>query len=117
MASVLPTAKPLQGPRQSTNGKPPPHLSHEASGVLRDQVLAELEALALADDLDAGGLAKGKHFEAGGGDRVRIAFQVRLAHTQPRARLCDFLPLRTVANGPQNLQKLVFLPPPAPLGS
>jgi hypothetical protein len=59
-------------------------LSPEASVVLRDQLLAELEALAL-DDLDAWTLrawprANGRTAEDG--DEVRVAFQVRLGSLQ-----------------------------------
>ena len=37
------TAKTFPGSRKGTNGTPPPNLTGEASAILRDQLLAELE--------------------------------------------------------------------------
>src|SRR5436190_11409288 len=41
--NVPPPAKPFPGPRKGANGTPRPNLSSEASVVLQDQLLAELE--------------------------------------------------------------------------
>jgi hypothetical protein len=82
---VLPPAKPFQGPRTGTNGKSAPILSKEASAALRDQILAELESLKSQEDLDAWTLRawpKANSLVPADGDRVRIAFQARLAHLQ-----------------------------------
>src|SRR5882672_6432160 len=80
--SVPPPAKPFQGPRTGTNGKWSPILSKEASAALRDQILAELESLKTQEDLDAWTLRawpKADSLVPADGDRVRIAFQARLA--------------------------------------
>jgi len=61
--AVAPASNPLQGSRRGTDGKPPRHLSREVPVVLRDHLLTELEAVGdFKDDLDAAGLAKGKHW-------------------------------------------------------
>ena len=68
------------------NGKPTPILSREASATLRDQLLAELEALELKDGLDAWTLLawpKANSLTPADGDEVKLAFQTRLARTTP----------------------------------
>jgi hypothetical protein len=70
------------GPRKGTNGVRTGVLSGEASAILRDQLLAELEGLALKDDLDAWTLRawpKANTLTPEDGDKVREAFQARLA--------------------------------------
>ncbi len=61
------TAKTLEAPRKGANGNRAAVLSSEASAILRDQLLAELEGLGLEDEsgcLDTPGLAQGKHPDA-----------------------------------------------------
>ena len=73
-------AKVFQGPR--TGGVRARALSGEASAILRDQLLAELEGLELKDDLDAWTLRawpKANTLAPEDGDQVREAFQARLA--------------------------------------
>ena len=80
----LPPAKPIQGLRKGTNGKPDPLLSVEASAILRDQLLVELEGLALKE-LDAWTLKawpKANSLVIEDGDRVRQAFEARLVRLQ-----------------------------------
>ena len=82
---VPPPAEPLRGPRQGINRKPPPKLSHEASVVLRDQLLAQLEPLAREDDLDAWTLRAwptANSLTPEDGDKVRAAFLASLALLQ-----------------------------------
>src|SRR5258706_6327458 len=79
-----PPGKPFPGPRKGANGTPP-NLSSEASAILRDQLLAELEGLGLKDDLDAWTLhawPKANSLTPADGDKVREAFQARLARLQ-----------------------------------
>jgi hypothetical protein len=79
-----PPRKSFPGPRKGANGTPP-NLSSEASAILGDQLLAELAALALDDDLDAWTLCawpKANSLTPEDGDRVRQAFQARLARPQ-----------------------------------
>jgi hypothetical protein len=57
----------------------------EASAILRDELLAELEGLGLKDDWDAWTLRtwpKANTLTPEDGDKVRQAFQVRLARLQ-----------------------------------
>ena len=54
------TAKTFLGSRKGTNGTPPPNLTNEASAILRDQLLAELDELGLKNDLDAWTLQHGQ---------------------------------------------------------
>ena len=68
-----------KGPRQAA-----PTLSREASGR-PGQLLAEIEGLGLADDLDAGHCRHGQrqtHLTPADGDEVRLAFQARLGRLQ-----------------------------------
>jgi ERF superfamily len=48
-----PPAKPFPAHRKGANGTPRPNLPSEASAILRDQLLAELEGLKLNADLEA----------------------------------------------------------------
>ncbi len=78
----LPT-KAFQEARKGAN-KPTPLLSREASAILRDQLLAELEGLELKD-LDAWtfqGWPKANTLTPADGDEVRVAFQARLGRLQ-----------------------------------
>jgi ERF superfamily len=73
-------AKVFQGPHKG--GVRAGALSGEASAILRDQLLAELEGLELKDDLDAWALRawpKANTLTPEDGDKVREPFQVRLA--------------------------------------
>jgi hypothetical protein len=77
---VLPPAKPLQGPRKA-NGRPAPILSAEASAILREKLLAELEELPLKEDPDAWTLRawpKVNTLTPEDGDWVRVAFLAQL---------------------------------------
>ena len=70
-------------PRAQMASRPP---SREASATLRDQLLAELEALELKDGLDAWTLLawpKANSLTPADGDEVKLAFQTRLARTTP----------------------------------
>jgi hypothetical protein len=63
----LPPAKPFPGPRKGVNGTAPSNLSGEATAILRDQLLAELEGLGLKGrpgELDTPDLAKDKNADA-----------------------------------------------------
>jgi hypothetical protein len=78
-------AKVFQGPRKGANGVGACVLSGEASAILRDQLLAELEGLRLEDDLDAWTLRawpKANTLTPEDSDRVRLAFQARLGRLQ-----------------------------------
>ena len=78
------TAKTFPGSRKGTNGTPPPNLTSEASAILRDQLLAELDKLG-KDDLDAWTLQawpKANTLTPADGDKVRVAFQARLDRLQ-----------------------------------
>lgn len=71
--------------RKGPNGKPLHLVSREASAILRDQLLAELEALALDVDLNAwtlGAWPKANSLVLEDGDKVRQAFQARLDRLQ-----------------------------------
>jgi ERF superfamily len=79
------TAKTFEAPRKGANGNRAAVLSGEASAILRDQLLAELEGLGLEDELDAWTLRawpKANTLTRDDGDRVRQAFQARLARLQ-----------------------------------
>ena len=59
-------------------------LSGEASAILRDQLLAEIEGLEPKDDLDAWTLRawpKANTLTPADGDEVRLAFQAQLSQT------------------------------------
>ena len=78
------TAKTFPGSRKGTNGTPPPNLASEASAILRDPLLAELDKLG-KDDLDAWTLQawpKANTLTPADGDKVRVAFQARLDRLQ-----------------------------------
>ena len=79
------TAKTLEAPRKGPNGNRAAVLSSEASAILRDQLLAELEGLEPKAELDAWTLRawpKANTLTPEDGDRVRQAFQARLARLQ-----------------------------------
>ena len=79
------TAKTFHGPRKDANGAQAGVLPSEAPSTLRDQLLAELDRLGLKDDLDAWTLQawpKANTLTPEDGDRVRLAFQARLARLQ-----------------------------------
>src|SRR5436190_8479622 len=79
------TAKSLQGPRKGANGDRATLLSGETSAILRDQLLAEIAGLGAHDDLDAWTLRawpKANSLTPPDGDKVREAFQARLARLQ-----------------------------------
>ena len=79
------TAKTFQGPRKGANGDRAAVLSGEASAILRDQLLAEIAGLGAKDDLDAWTLRawpKANTLTPADGDKVRQAFQARLARLQ-----------------------------------
>ena len=78
-------AETFQRPRKGANGDRAAVLSSEASAILRDQLLAEMEGLGLKDDLDAWTLRawpKANTLTPADGDKVRQAFQARLARLQ-----------------------------------
>ena len=78
------TAKTFPGSRKGTNGTPPPNLTSEASAILRDQLLSELDKLG-KDDLDAWTLRawpKANTLTPADGDEVRLAFQTRLGRLE-----------------------------------
>ena len=78
-------AKTFEAPRKGANGDRAAVLSSEASAILRDQLLAELDGLGLEDELDAWTLRawpKANTLTPEDGDRVRQAFQARLARLQ-----------------------------------
>ncbi|WP_249133114.1 ERF family protein [Bradyrhizobium sp. AUGA SZCCT0182] len=75
-------AKTFQNARKRANGAHFSVLPAEASAALLDQLLAELDGLGLKDDLDAWTLQawpKANSLTPADGDKVRAAFQVRLA--------------------------------------
>ena len=77
--------KTVPGPRKGANGARAAVLSGEASAILRDQLLAEMEGLGLKDDLDAWTLRawpKANTLTPADGDKVRQAFQARLGRLQ-----------------------------------
>jgi len=77
--------KSAPGASPGTNGKPAPVLSHEASVVVRGQLMAEREGLALNEDLDAWTLPawpKANSLTLADGVKVRLAFEARLARLQ-----------------------------------
>ena len=79
------TAKPIHGPRRGPNGDRAAVLSDEASAILRDQLLAQLDRLGLKDDLDAWALQtwpKTNTLMPADGDKVREAFLASLARRQ-----------------------------------
>ena len=79
------TTKTFQGPRKGANGDRAAVLSGEASAILRDQLLAEMEGLGAKDDLDAWTLRawpKANTLTPADGDEVRLAFQARLGRLQ-----------------------------------
>jgi ERF superfamily len=79
------TAKTFEAPRKGANGDRAAVLSSEASAILRDQLLAELERLGLEDELDAWTLRawpKANTLTPEDGDRVRQAFQAQFARLQ-----------------------------------
>ena len=79
------TTKTFHGPRKGTNGDRAAVLSGEASAILRDQLLAEMEGLGAKDDLDAWTLRawpKANTLTPADGDKVRVAFQARLGRLQ-----------------------------------
>jgi hypothetical protein len=60
---------------------PPPNLASEASAILRDPLLAELDKLGLKGDLDAWTLQawpRAITLTPADGDKVRVAFRARL---------------------------------------
>jgi hypothetical protein len=78
-------AKVFQGPRKG--GVRAGALSGEASAILRDQLLAELEGLELKDNLDTWTLRawpKANTLTPEDGDKVREAFQARLARLRTK---------------------------------
>src|SRR4051812_9358245 len=75
----------FQRPRKDANGAATIALSAGASAALRDQLLAELRGLVTEDDLDAWTLhawPNAKTLLTADGDKVRAAFQARLASFQ-----------------------------------
>ena len=79
------TAKTFPGSRKGTNGTRAAILTSEASAILRDQLLAELDKLGLKDDLDAWTLQawpRANTLTPADGDKVREAFQARLTRLQ-----------------------------------
>ena len=80
------TAKTFEAPRKGVaNGNPAAVLSDEASAILRDQLLAELEGLGLEDELDAWTLRawpKANTLTSADGDKVREEFLARLNRLQ-----------------------------------
>ena len=83
---IQPTrAETFQRPRKGANGDRAAVLSGEASAILRDQLLAEVAGLGAHDDLDAWTLRawpKANILTPADGDKVRQAFQARLARLQ-----------------------------------
>ena len=74
-----------QRPRKGTNGAGAAILSSAASAILRDQLLVELEGLALKADIDAWTLRawpKANTLTPADGDKVRQAFQDRLSRSE-----------------------------------
>ena len=81
------TAKTFEAPRKGANGNRAAVLSREASAILRDQLLAELEGLGPQDDLDAWTLRAWQNVNSltpADGDEVRLAFQTWLARLQTK---------------------------------
>jgi hypothetical protein len=82
----MPPATAKTAPRKGVaNGDRAAVLSDEASAVLRDQLLIELEGLGLEDELDAWTLRawpNANTMAPEDGDRLRQAFQARLARLQ-----------------------------------
>ena len=77
----------LQRPRKGAHGAVAAILSSEASAILRDQLLAELDGLELEDGLDAWTLRawpKTNTLTPEDGDKVRQAFQARHVRLQKR---------------------------------
>jgi hypothetical protein len=84
----------FQGARKGATAAKAGVFTSEASAMLRDQLLAELETMVREDDLDAWTLRmwpKVNSLTAADGDKVRQAFQDRLTHLQSR-RVDDFSP-------------------------
>jgi ERF superfamily len=80
-----PPTKPFAQARKGPNSKPLPALSREASAILRNQLLAELDRLESKDGLDAWTLQawpKANTLTPADGDEVRLAFQARLGLLQ-----------------------------------
>ncbi|MGE9007782.1 ERF family protein [Leptospira interrogans] len=80
-----PPGKTFQSVRKRANGAHVSVLPAKASATLRDQLLAELDGLGLKDDLDAWTLQawpKANSLTPADGDKVRAAFQARLARGQ-----------------------------------
>ena len=78
-------AETFQRQRKGAQGTRAAVLSHEASLILRDQLLVELEGLELKDDLDAWTLRAwpmANTLTPADGDKVREAFQARLVQLQ-----------------------------------
>ena len=78
------TTKTFQGLRKGPSDRAAV-LSGEASAILRDQLLAEMEGLEIKDDLDAWTLRawpKANTLTPADGDEVRLAFQARLGRLQ-----------------------------------
>jgi hypothetical protein len=78
-------AKTFPGSRKGTNGTPPSNLTSEASAILRDQLLAELDKSGIKDDLDAWTLRAwpmANTLTLADGDKVREAFQGTLGRLQ-----------------------------------
>ena len=74
--------KAFQGPRKGPIGTKGVALSDQASAILRDHLISELEGLGLKDDLDAWTLRawpKANILTPADGDKVRLAFDARLA--------------------------------------
>jgi hypothetical protein len=97
------TAKTHEAPRKGANGNRAAVLSGEASAILRDQLLVEMEGLGPQDDLDAWTLRawpRANILTAADGDEVRRAFQARLARLQstPDADLPPTEPGQPAAN-------------------
>jgi transposase-like protein len=95
--------KPFPAHRKGANGTPRPNLPSEASAILRDQLLAELEGLKLNADLEAwtlGAWPRANSLTPIDGDKVRQAFESRLVclQTTPAADLSPAERDQPVAN-------------------